>query len=696
MLDTRNLFGFAPLAAGLIAAVIALVALPAAAQVGDPLGGLGGAASKGGKGAAEADPLAGLGGLPGLGDQAAAERITVTAHALRRTLNPGAETAIAVEINTTGPWKVWPGEGQDALVADIDEFAIRTKAGIGTPDESRSTGPGDLVLARPDLVDAVGLVQWPEPVDIPNPLDAGATKTKGFKGRAIAYIPLIIGEDVALGLTTIPVSVLYQACDENTCDRPTTETIEVEIEIVAPGEQGTLGAAWGEAHTERFAGFDDSVFASLRDGEPRIIELDAFGWTIRLDASGVVGMSLLLAVAALGGLLLNFTPCVLPVIPLKIMGLASTAKNPARTLMLGTVMSAGVVFFWLVLGVLIATISGFDAISTLFQMPVFTVGVGLFIAVMAIGMLGVFTVQLPKAAYLVNPSHETVPGSFLFGIMTAILSTPCTAPFMGGAAAWAAAQDNKLIVLATFAAIGTGMALPYFILSVNPKWVSRLPKSGPGSELVKQTMGLLMLAVAAFFAGTGVSGLFTQAPDPPSRLYWWAVALFAAAAGVWLIVKTLKISKKALPKLAFTVLGLAIAGAGTGAAASFTAKGPVDWVYYTPERLEGAAARGDIVVVDFTAEWCLNCKALEKAVLYRDAVASRLNGAGVTPIKVDLTGNNEPGQALLKEMGAVAIPLLAVLAPDEAGDGTTSLVFKSDAYTVDQVLGAIERAGAPG
>ena len=674
----------------LLALILAL-ALPAASQAQGP-GGLGGLGGGGGKGDASGDPLGGLGTIGADQTRSEAERIRIDAVALRPTLNPGGEAAIAVRMLTTPGWKVWPGKGQDVLRPDIDEFAIRTQIAIGTPGDGPSA-PGDLSTSRPEWIEAVGRVQWPEPSAVPNPLDAGQTETFGFKGEAVAYVPLILAADAPLGVTSLPVSILFQACDESTCLQPETRTVEVPVEIVEPGETGSIEGIPPGQRAERFAGFDDSVYAALREGEPRVIELDAFGLTLRLDASGALGLGLLFAVAALGGLLLNFTPCVLPVIPLKVMGLANSAKNPARTLALGTVMSAGVVFFWLVLGGLIATVSGFDAISSLFQMPAFTIGVGVFIAAMAIGMLGVFTVQLPKAAYLVNPSHETVPGSFVFGIMTAILSTPCTAPFMGGAAAWAAAQENKGIVLATFAAIGAGMALPYFVLSLNPKWVSKLPKSGPASEVVKQVMGLLMLAVAAFFAGTGLSGLFTEAPDPPSKAYWWAVAAFAAAAGVFLIARTFRISKRTGPRAVFTVVGLAIAGAGVGSAVSFTADGPVDWTYYTPERLDEAAERGDVIVVDFTAEWCLNCKALEKAVLYRDRVASILNAPGVTAMKVDLTGNNPRGQALLKEMDAVAIPLLVVLEPD--AQGGTRLVFRSDAYTAEQVLNAIETAGGP-
>src|SRR5437899_8502682 len=115
-------------------------------------------------------------------------------------------------------------------------------------------------------------------------------------------------------------------------------------------------------------------------------------------------------------------------------------------------------------------------------------------------MCGRFSTKLPAWIYRVNPSQQSIWGSFFFGMMTAVLSTPCTAPFMGAAAAWATTQ-NRAVTTATFGAIGLGMALPYLALSAFPASVQRLPKTGPASELIKQTMGLLLLAAGTYFLG---------------------------------------------------------------------------------------------------------------------------------------------------------------------------------------------------
>jgi thiol:disulfide interchange protein DsbD len=113
----------------------------------------------------------------------------------------------------------------------------------------------------------------------------------------------------------------------------------------------------------------------------------------------------------------------------------------------------------------------------------------------------------------------------------------------------------------------------------------------------------------------------------------------------------------------------------------------VRWVYYRPERLASARANGKIVLLDFTAEWCLNCKMLERTVLRDPEVATALNRPEVVPMKVDLTGGDPKANALLKRMDRVAIPLLVVLAP-----GRERPVLKAEAYTPEQVLQALARA----
>jgi len=579
--------------------------------------------------------------------------------------SPGSQRVLAVRVDIAPTYHINPQK--DQIPGDVSYLI-----------------PTTLEVVQPPAGVRIGAIQFPQAHEVHIAFAEKSQTLMAYEGAVTLYVPVTVEPDVPLGKMTIRLKLGYQACDANNCLFPQTLDLDAVLEIVPPG------TAAPQADASLFAGFDPAGFdvpAGIPAGanDSPVISFDLFGYSFSLDPTGMLGTTLLLSIAALGGFLLNLTPCVLPVIPLKIMGLSQSAGNRARCFMLGVAMSAGVVAFWLGLGVAISAVSGFTAANQLFQYPVFTITVGVVIAVMAVGMCGLFAVRLPRFVYAINPKHDSYAGSFGFGMMTAVLSTPCTAPFMGAAAAWAATQAPAT-TLATFAAIGLGMALPYLVLSAYPKLVDRMPRTGPASELLKQVMGLCMLAAAAYFVGVGLSSMWAKPPLPPSRVYWWPVMALLFAAGAWLAWRTIRITPAATKRGIFAGLGAILMIASAYGGFALTKKGPIEWVYYTPERFEAALQNGQVVVMDFTAEWCLNCKWLEKNILGQKKVAQMLSDEGVVPIRVDLTGNNDTGNRMLQRTGRLTIPLLVVYASD-GGE-----VFKSDFYTADQVLEAIKTA----
>ncbi|MCC7203999.1 MAG: thioredoxin family protein [Phycisphaeraceae bacterium] len=567
----------------------------------------------------------------------------------------------------------------DQLPADLD-WLIPTQITATVEQPGLTLGPVQYPPAATVTVNYTGT-----PSDLPV-----------FEGRAVAYVPVTIGPQTAVGEHLVKVEIRYQACTNTSCLPPRTVTLTTSLQVVPPEN-----SAAREERDQTFAGFDDSrwntpagvtTVPSTKAGP----SFDVFGWRLELASGGSGGWGfypLLLLLAALGGMLLNFTPCVLPVIPIKMLSLTRSAASRGRAAALGVALFAGVILFWLGLGVAIAVSAalaakgftgGIGSTNQLFQYPWFTITVGLVIAVMSVAMCGLFAIPLPRWIFRIEAHHDTIPGSLGFGVMTAVLSTPCTAPLMGAAAAWAAGQ-SAIITLATFAAIGLGMGIPYLVLSIWPRLVSWLPKAGPASELLKQVMGLCMLAAAAFFIGTGVSGLLATPIAPPTKAYWWFVFGLVALAGLWLSFRTLKIATGGR-RIVFVILGLLAAAGSVYGAIRATEKPPIEWVYYTPESFEHAQQSGKVIVLEFTAEWCLNCKVLEHTTLNNPKVIEAFKLPGVVPMKVDLTGNNPDGNAKLQSVGRVAIPALVILAPDG------KQVFNGDFYTPEQVLEALRAA----
>ncbi len=618
-------------------------------------------------------------GPPGMGDPV----LTLSASVNKPIASPGDRLVIAVVMDLVPGWHVWPNKPEPVPglrgLTQIPTVVSVTLA-EASPDGAALIGPTQYPIVHATRFDA-SFGQGTQIVEI-----------KVYEGRAVAFVPVILSQDAPLGDLTFKVSLDYQACDDNECLMPGEDSATVRVSVMSLADAAAATASGGPgASPALFEGFDPAGFGAIAAGQTQAgsssntWEFTDFGLNLKFSTDGLLGLLAMLAIAAVGGFLLNLTPCVLPVIPIKIMGLSKSAANKKKTAVLGIIMSLGVVAFWIGIGAAISFIAGFDAISTLFQTGWFAILVGVVIGVMGLGMFGLFTIKLPQAVYRVNPRHDTPHGSFLFGVMTAVLSTPCTAPFMGSAAAWAATQDAG-ITLAVFGAIGAGMALPYLVLSLNPKWVKKVPKTGPASELVKQVMGILMIAVAVFFLGTGLAPFLSKPTSPPFQAFWWVVAAIVAAGGLWLAYKTFKITKNGPKRAVFGVVGIGLAAVGVLTAAKITDHGPVAWVYYTPDAMARAKADGQVVITDFTAEWCLNCKTLEAGVLHRDDVAALLNSDWSVAFKVDLTGDNPDGQALLKHYGQVAIPTLAI-----EGPGVSSpIVF--NAYTPGQVIQAINRA----
>ena len=565
-----------------------------------------------------------------------------------------------------------------AIIVDIiDGFHINADASQVRPFEDFKPYP-----TRVQVMSATGGVTIETarfPPAKPIKVDYSSGALMSFEGRAIIYLLMKLDEQIQPGSIELEIEVEFQACSDRYCLFPEKKMLKETLSVVESGET--------------ISKINQELFADLLTGalipSSGTVNFNLFGWEFSINTSSGLGWMVLLLTAAFGGLLLNFTPCVLPLIPIKIISLSHAAQNRKRCFYLGLVMSTGVLVFWIGLGVLIALVSDFTATNQLFQYPLFTILVGVIIGIMAFGMFGFFSMRLPQFIYMINPQQDSAQGSFALGILAAVLSTPCTAPFMGAAAAWAATQ-TPLTTLTTFAAIGGGMALPYLILAAAPNLVNRMPKAGPTSELIKQVMGFFMFAAAAYFLGVGISALMSTPPTPPSKFYWWPVMGFVAVGGTWMAYRTLRLASQKIIKTVFVSLGIILIALPIWGAVRLSGQGPINWAYYTPERFETALKQRKIVVMDFTAEWCLNCKALEESVLHDDKITKLLASEDIIPMKVDITGNNPAGKAKLKAVGSLTVPLIVIF------DSEGRPIFKSDFYTTDQILKAVERARAAG
>jgi len=622
-----------------------------------------------------------------------------------------------VRVTVAPAWtEVVPGEIVPiAVVFDHQEgWHVHTNK----PVPPKGIDPGVLI---PTVVDVkapagvrLGETQWPMSVMVPVDL-SGAGRPQPyavFSGRAIVYVPVRVETSAKPGdALNLTLAISYQACNDRMCvmpeDVPATVTLQVVASVPAREFKGDF-AKFDRAAADR--SFDtriaphSGVGESPKAGAPLSGGASFFGVSLG-GMSGATGFIVLSLLGIVGGLILNLTPCVLPVIPIKVMTLTQHAGSPRRSMVLAAWMSAGVIAFWLGLGIPAAFVSAWADPSRIFGIWWITTGLGAFIAAMGVGIMGLFTINLPQQVYMVNPKTDTPGGSFLFGVMTAVLGLPCFG-FVAGALLPAAASIGAGATLTVFGAMGVGMALPYGLLAMNPRWLDRVPRTGPASELVKQVMGLLMLAAAAYFIGSGLIALTLDAPWIGTKLHWVLIAVLGVAAGGWLALRTWQITKRPVRRTAFGLLGLLLALGAVwpawimlrdakaeheikAAAMASAANGvPIagTWNAYSDRLVNEALGAGKTVVMDFTAEWCLNCKTLKAAVLDREPVRTALKDPGVVMVEVDLTSTKAPGWEKLKALGQRGIPLLTVQGPG------LKEPWLSGAYTSEQVMDALGRA----
>lgn len=640
-----------------------------------------------------------FGGLGGSGQDEfgdSRDRVSLSATPSRTKVSPGADLVVAIVFDHQPNWHSWTNQG------NVPQGMAAFDGAINTEIKLKKTDADHGVQAHIDFI------QWPKPYAARADVGEGPKDYATFAGRAIAYLPVTISPDAQLGQATLELLVTFQACDDSTCLMPVFDyELPVQLEVVSVEAMAAGGEDESSLQGSIFSDFDPAVFSRILAGDAgagsaassqaasNAATAAAAASSVRPTFFGIelprtdgpVGLVLLALLSMVGGFILNLTPCVLPIIPIKIMTISHHAGTPGRSFVLGAWMALGVVAFWAAIGIPAAFVSAWADPSRIFGIWWLTLGIGLLIGAMGVGIMGLFTIQLPAAAYAINPKADTSWGSFLFGVMTGVLGLPCFG-FVAGALLAGSATLPASTILIIFTSMGIGMAAPYLVLSAKPALVNKIPRTGPASELVKQVMGLLLLAAAAYFVGSGLIALVSEYPALGRQLHWWAVALFATCAGLWLIIRTFQITRRPQPRVVFSAIGLVLSAAAVAYAFDSTQKALSQtlWQEFSPAAFADARASNKVIVMDFTAEWCLTCKTLKATVLNREPVSSALKQKDVVAFTVDLTSTSAPGWQMLRDLGKTGIPLLAIYPP---GSDTPWL---ANAYTPDQVVEALEQA----
>ena len=492
-----------------------------------------------------------------------------------------------------------------------------------------------------------GEPKWPEPIkEYSEALDL---ENLVFKGEFKVVLP-VDSVDADYDTLTTNVTFHYQACDNSICLAPAKKTIKI-------GEIG-LNSRQGSTLKKN----ENEIGTATQEGAP-------------------AGILALLLFAFIGGIILNLMPCVLPVLSLKLFSLIKQAgESRGRLLALGGATTAGILMsFWVLAAVVAAVKAGGGSAGwgMQFQSAGFIAFMTVILTAFAMSFFGVFEIWLPWSATtkMDAAGHKHgLAGAFFTGALLVLLSTPCSAPFLGTAMGFAFAQSTPVLFL-FFTAAGLGLSLPYILVSAFPKVLKVFPKPGAWMVRLQKVMGVLLLASVAWLfwivnEQAGLSG----------------VGIFAIIAVVSIACSVL-LGKFAPPGTAFTreVAGFALAVIALfsiwfgivapeyerAASEKFNARLQEQmtedgWFRYSPALIEDFAKAKRTVFIDVTADWCLTCKANEAAVLNRDDFRRTMDSLNVALVKADWTRETPEVNALLQSMGKSGVPAYAIYPEGDA------------------------------
>ncbi|MFC1737795.1 protein-disulfide reductase DsbD family protein [Planctomycetota bacterium] len=476
-------------------------------------------------------------------------------------------------------------------------------------------------------------------------LDPFGTNVQVYVGIFTVFIPIKAGETLT-GTDDVDVDVKITgiACTSKICLRPFEKTLKTTIELSGINSWKqifieTPQALQGEGPTQ----------ASHRVQE------------VRRQAILPYNTAVYYLLAIVAGISINIMPCVLPVIPLIMMRLIGQAKqSSSKRISSGMAFCGGVVLFFAAFALLAVIINlstgAVIDLNSLFRYPVLVIFLFLAIVFFGLVMLDIVTLALPSSVTNKQSSTSGIAGSAGMGFFTGILSTPCSGALLGFVLVWAQTQTLFVSSIA-IVLMGVGMALPYALIVLIPSLLERIPKPGNWMEFFKKSMGFLLFFIAVKLTLTAL---------PKERLVNVLIYGIVFSFCVWMWGRWVSFSTPAAKKWTVRLTALIIAFAAGIWMLPAPVEADIDWQKYDANLVSQATLNKQPVLLKFTADWCTNCKVVDKKVYHDPKVVEYIKEKNVLAIKADTTVINYPATVDLKKVYGEAgnVPVTILLLPN--------------------------------
>lgn len=442
-----------------------------------------------------------------------------------------------------------------------------------------------------------------------------------FEGEVFIGALVKIPESTELGSFEIPIRLTYQACNNSTCMAPADIDTTLILEVV--DNTTPISEINSEVLNTLDLSYSPSEFVQNDKGG---------GIAATLESSGIL---LGLIFVFLGGLALNLTPCVYPLIPITIgyFGGQSEGKT-GRLFLLGILYVLGMALTYSVVGVITA-LSG-SVFGALMQNPIVIVLIAAVFVVLALSMFGLYEIKMPDSMVAkAGGARSGAFGAFFMGLTMGIVAAPCIGPFVLGLVTYVAAKGDVFYGFIMFFFLAVGLGTPYLFLAIFSGRIKSLPRAGFWMEGVRNIFGFILIAMAIYFLD----------PLLPEILSTYLLPFFLVGSAIYILfIDKLANDVKGyrIFKTVFSIFMIIISIWMLWPAENNSPK----WEKYSEKSYE-SALKNEKILIDFYADWCIPCKEFDALTFSDSRVIDALSE--FKAYKVDMTKTMSDETAEIRE-----------------------------------------------
>jgi thiol:disulfide interchange protein DsbD len=483
-----------------------------------------------------------------------------------------------------------------------------------------------------------------------------------YDGEAVLEIPVAAAATAPAGERTLTGAIRFQACNDQVCLAPAVVAFTIPVRVTAaaatpvspangtpiasPGAPPSGAAAGAPVGSGTAAGAVSGLVTAPPSGTSAAT---AKGLEGAMGRGGLVWFLSLFV----GGLLLNLTPCVFPMLGVTVSIFGARRREPLPRVMTAAALYVlGIVVMYSTLGVVAALTGGL--FGSALQSVWVNIGLGALLIALSLSMFGFYEMQPPAWLLTRLGGADTTSGVglFLSGLAVGIIAAPCVGPFVVAVLAVIARRADAVFGFETMFALALGLGFPYLFLASFSNLLQRLPRSGSWMVWVKKGFGVILAAIGVFYP------LVAFAPDYAV----WVLPAALVLGGLFLGFA----DKSADAQRGFRPLRMvmgALAVVGGFVVIATTPKQSVAFQPYESVALQSGLSQGRTAMIDFSASWCAPCHELDRYTMTDDHV--RAYARTFLVYRADLTRYDSPeSEALRRRYGITGVPTVVFLGPD--------------------------------